>query len=102
MGILDVNTATMTLFSFRTVQREVHLCRARRLVYYVVTFKHDTIRIRTKEHGLHSTPITTYEWEESVYGKVTELMPQKSPAPKVKHVVTVSYYDDNLHHKVVA
>ena len=50
---------------------------------------------------MHSTPITTYEWEESVYGKVTELMPQKAPAPKVKHVVTVSYYDENLHHNVV-
>ena len=50
---------------------------------------------------MHSTPITTYEWEESVYGKVTELMPQKAPAPKVKHVVTVSYYDANMCHNVV-
>ena len=33
--------------------------------------------------------------------KVTELLPQDAPVPKGKHVVTLSYHDDNLHHKFV-
>ena len=65
----------MTLASFRAEPREGHLDRARRVVSYLVKFKHATIRIRTEEPDLSSIPITPYEWEESVYGKVTELLP---------------------------
>ena len=56
---------------------------------------------RTKEPDSSFTHITPYEWEESVYGKVTELLPQYTPKPKGKHVVTVSYLDPNLHHNAV-
>ena len=59
------------------------------------------MRIRTKEPDLSSIPITPYEWEESVCGKVTELLPQDAPVPKGKHVVIVIYHDANLHHNVV-
>ena len=101
IGEIRLNAAVMTLTSFRAEPREAHLDRSRRLVSYVVKFKHATIRIRTEGPDLSSMPVTPYEWEELVCGKVTELMPQDTPAPKVKHVVTVSYHDSNLHHNVV-
>ena len=46
-------------------------------------------------------PITPYEWEESVFGEVTELMPQDAPTPKRKNVIAVSYHDANLHYNCV-
>ena len=64
MGRLDVNAAVMNLDSFRAEPREGHLDGSRRLVSYLVKFKHATIRIRTKEPDLSSIPIAPYEWEE--------------------------------------
>ena len=61
LGRLDVNTAVMTLASFRAEPREGHLDRARRVVSYLVKFKHATIRIRTEEPDLSSIPIIPYE-----------------------------------------
>ena len=101
MGRLDDNTAVITLFSFRDGIREGHLCRSNGVVSYLVKFKHVTIRIRDKEPDASSIPITHYEWEESVYGKVSDLLPQHEPLPKGKQVVTVSYYDANLYHKFI-
>ena len=101
LGRLDVNTAVKTLASFRAKPRKGHLDRARRVVSYLVKFKHATIRIRTEEPDLSFIPITPYEWEESVYGKVTELLPIDAPTPKVKHATTVSYHNANVHHNVV-
>ena len=80
----------MTLASFRAKPREGHLNKSRRVVFYLVNFKHATIRIRTEEPDLSSIFITPYEWEESVWGKGTELLPQDAPRQKGKHVVTVS------------
>ena len=46
-------------------------------------------------------PITPYEWEESVYVKAFELLPQDAPMPEGKHVATVSYHDVNPCHNVL-
>ena len=36
-----------------------------------------------------------------MHGNVTELLPEDAPTPKGKHVVTISYHDDNLYHNVI-
>ena len=91
----------MTLASFRAEPIERHFDIARRAVSYLVKFKHVTIRIRTEETDLFSIPIAPYEWEESVWGKVAELLNQDAPTPKRKHAATVSYHDANLCHNFV-
>ena len=101
LGRLDANTAVMTLASFRAEPREGHPDRAKRVVSYLVKFKHAIIRIRTEEPDLSSIPITPYEQEESVYGKVSEFLLQDAPVPKGKQMVTVIYHDANLYHNVV-
>ena len=45
--------------------------------------------------------VTPYEWEDSVCGKASELIPQDAPMPKGKHVSTVSCHDSNIRHNVV-
>ena len=101
LGRLDVNTAVATLASFRAEPRKGHLERAKRVVGYLVKFRHATIRFRTEEPDMSSIPTTSYDWEESVYGKVSELLPEDAPEPKGKHVVTISYHDANLYHNVI-
>ena len=59
---LDVNTAVMTLSSFRAEPREGHLDRARRASSYLVKYKHTKIIIRTEELDTSSVPITPYDW----------------------------------------
>ena len=76
--------------SFRAEARKVDLDKAKRVVSYLVKFKHATIRISVEEPELSSIPITNYDQEECVYGKVTELLPHDPPPPKGKHAATVS------------
>ena len=63
LGRLDVNTAVVTLASFKDEPREGNLDRARQVVSCLVKFKHATIIIRTEETNLSSIPMTPYEWE---------------------------------------
>ena len=101
LGRLDVNATVMTLASFRAKPREGNVDRARRVVSYLVKFKHATIRIGTEEPDLSSMPITPYEREESVCGKVSEIIYQDTPAPKGKYATTLIYLGSNLCHNVL-
>ena len=91
----------MTLTSFRAEPRQGHLDRAKRVISYLVRFEHATIRISTEEPDVSIIPITHYDWEDSVYGKVKELLPRDAPALKVKYALTVSYYDANHYYNVI-
>ena len=101
LGRLEVNTAEMTLASFRDDPRQGHLDRCKKVVSYLAKFKCATIRIRTAEPDTLSTPTVPRDWEESVCGKFKELSPHDAPASLEKHVVTISYYDDNMFHNVM-
>ena len=46
-------------------------------------------------------PDKTHDWEESVHGKVSEVLPADAPEPSGKFVVTISYRDANLYHNVL-
>ena len=63
--------------------------------------KHVTIRIRTEEPDLSALPDQEFEWEKSVHGNVTELLPKDAPEPLGKPVVTISYHDANLYHNII-
>ena len=74
----------MTLASFRDEPMQAHADRSKRVISYLVRFKHDIIRIRTEEPDSSSIPVTHHDCKESVYGKVTELLPHNAPTPKRK------------------
>ena len=101
LGRLDVNTAVMTMSSFRVEPRKGHMDRVKRIYSYLSKFRHATIRIRTEEPDLSGLPDQAFDWEESIYGEVTELLPEDAPRPLGKSVTTISYHDANLYHNVI-
>jgi hypothetical protein len=56
------------------------------------------IRIRTHEPDYSAIPIIKYDWENSVYGEVAELIPSDAPTPKGRPVTLTHYVDANLYH----
>ena len=76
--------------------------RLKRTHRYSLRFKCAAIRIRPEEPGVSDLPKKIYDWEESVYGKVSEVLPADAPEPLGKFVVTISYHDTNLCHNVLA
>ena len=101
IGRLDVATAVMTMGSYRVAPREGHLRRLRRIYGYLARMKHGTIRYRTGMPDYSQLQIPEYEWERSVYGKVTELVPKDVPPPLGKPVLQTTYVDANLMHNIV-
>lgn len=91
----------MTMGSYRVAPREGHLRRLRRIYGYLARMKHGTIRYRTGMPDYSQLQIPEYEWERSVYGKVTELVPKDVPPPLGKPVLQTTYVDANLMHNIV-
>jgi len=75
--------------------------RVKRIYSYLSKFKHATIRIRTKEPDLSGLPNQAFDWEESIHGEVTELLPEDVSQPCGKSVTTISYYDANLYYNII-
>ena len=63
LGRLDINTAVMTMSSFRVELRKECIDRVKRIYSYLSKFKHATIRIRTEEPYLSSLPDQASEQE---------------------------------------
>jgi hypothetical protein len=64
--------------------------------------RHGCIRIRTEEPDYSDLPDPHYDWSRTVYGKVSEEIPDDVPKPKGKRVVTTTYKDANLYHDWVS
>ena len=89
IGRFDIQTAVMSMSSFRAAPRRGHLDRLKRIYGYLAKMKHATIRIRTDEPDLSSVPECKFDWERTVYGDVSELIPTDAPKPRGKYVVLV-------------
>ena len=63
--------------------------------------RHAAIRIRIEEpdfSALAEDPIT---WDQSIYGNVKEEIPNDTPKPLGKFVITTYYEDSNLFHDIM-
>ena len=101
IGRLDINTAVMSLSSFRAMPRQGHMDRVKRMYGYLSKMKDAMIRIRTEEPDLSELPIQSFDWEKSVYGNVTEIIPKDLPTPLGKYVTLTHYFDANLYHDMM-
>jgi hypothetical protein len=101
IGRFDITTAVMTMSSFRAMPRIGHMTRVKRLYGYLAKMKDGAIRIRTGEPDYSALPDQAFEWERSVYGDVSEMLPSDAPKPLGKYVTLTHYYDANLFHDIV-
>jgi hypothetical protein len=97
----DINTAVMTLSSFRTNPRLGHLNRCKRVYGYLYMMRKAAIRIRVDEPDYSALPTKVYDWEQSIYSGAEELLADDNPIPLGKPVVMTTFVDANLYHDLV-
>jgi hypothetical protein len=73
----------------------------KRLYGYLAKMKDGVIRIQTGEPDYSALPDQEFDWERSVYGNVSEMLPSNAPRPLGKYVMLTHYYDANLFHDIV-
>ena len=102
IGRFDVATAVMTLSSFRAAPRRGHLDRAKRIYGYLSKMRHGSLRIRTEEPDFSDLPNLEYDWSQTVYGNLSEMLPHDAPDPLGQFVTLSHYVDANLMHDVIS
>ena len=103
LGRWDIQTAVMTMSSFRSKPREGHMLRVKRIYAYINRFKHFMIRFRTQEPDLSNLDRATHgEWDKSVYEEFHEELPTDAPEPLGKRVTLIHWFDANLMHDVLS
>ena len=100
IGRFDVITAVMTMSGFRVAPRKGHLDRLKRIYGYLSKMRHASIRIRTEEPDYSDIPDLQHDWSRSVYGEISEILPNDAPAPLGKYVTLTHYVDANLMHDI--
>ena len=81
LGRIDVFVACMTMSRWRAAPRIGHLERVKRIYGYLDKFEAGYCRVETDEPDLSHLPEPTYDWGESIYGKVREEIPDNAPNP---------------------
>ena len=100
-GRLDVAITVMTLSGFRSVPRQGHLDQVKRVVGYLSAMKRAVIRYRTGLPDYSDISYKRNDWEKSVYGDVTELLPTNAPKALGAPVILTHYVDANLYHNMI-
>ena len=64
--------------------------------------RHAAIQVQTDEPDFSAFPDTTYDWVQSVYGNVKEVIPEDCPKLLGKHGTLLHYIDVNLYHDMLS
>ena len=100
IGRFDIQTATMTLSSFRAAPRKGHMDRVKRIYGFLSKMRNAVIRVRTDIPDYSDLPTQEYDWERSVYGECSELVPEDAPEPLGNWVRYTHFVDANLMHDI--
>ena len=76
----------MTMSRFRQQPRIGHLERLKKIIGYLASFPHGSIRFRLHEPEYSNLPQKEYDWQRTVYASSKEEIPHGIPEPKGKHV----------------
>ena len=63
--------------------------------------KHAVIRVQTDLPDYSDLEPQVFDWAQSIYGNVTEMIPDDAPTPLGKPVIITTYKDANLFHDLV-
>ena len=103
LGRWDIQTAVMTLSSFRAKPRHGHLNRAKRVCAYIKRFRHYVLRFRTEEPDLSDLDGSSQSnWSKDVYEEFQEEIPEDAPEPLGNRVTTIHWFDANLMHDILS
>jgi hypothetical protein len=103
IGRWDVQTAVMTLSSFRAQPRKGHLERVKRIYGYIAKYRDYCIKLRTEEPDLSAlNNKIDLDWSKSIYGDHDEDRAEDTPPPLGKRVTLIHYFDANLMHDVLS
>ena len=69
---------------------------------YLSKMRHSAIRVLTDEPDFSALPDITYDWSQSVYGNVKEVIPEDCLKPLGKHVTLSHYVDANLYYDMLS
>ena len=98
IGRSDITTAVMSLSSFRAMPRRGHMDRVKRIYGYLSKMREAVIRVRTDKPDYSGLADQEFDWEKSVYGNVSVILPTDAPRPLGKYVTLTHYFDANLYH----
>jgi hypothetical protein len=101
IGRFDILTAVMYMSSFRAAPRVGQLERLKRSYGFLSKMRHAVLRIHTEYPDYLDLPDLEHNWSQSVYGEITEVIPQDAPETLGKDVTTTHYVDANLMHDLV-
>jgi hypothetical protein len=101
LGRFDIHTSTMTMSQFRAAPRQGHLDRLQQMYGYLRKYASAAIRVHIEEPHFSELPDQEFDWCETVYGKVEELLPADAPRPLRKAITTVHCTDANLQHDLL-
>ena len=101
LGRFDIAQAVMTMGRFRAAPRQGHMDRIKRIYGYIRKFDSGAIRFRTDTPDYSHLPDQSYDWMYTVYGNVTEELPDNMPTPLGKPISITTYVDANLYHDLV-
>ena len=102
IGRWDIQTAVMTMSSFRAQPQIGHLLRLKRMYGYLIKFCNYKICFRVDEPNYKGIHVKKHDWSNTPYGNGEEDLPTDAPQPKGKRVVLTHYYDANLMHDVLS
>jgi hypothetical protein len=101
LGRFNIQTPVTTMSRFRQCLHLGRLDRLKRNYGYLRKYKHGAIRVRVGLPDLKEVPDIEYNWMNTVYGKVQELMPHDMAEPLGNEVITITYEDANLYHNMI-
>ena len=101
LGRFYIFSAVITFSRFRTMPRNGHLQRVKRIIGYVNFTKDGAIRVNTDIPVFSRFPDLVFVCATTIYGKVQELILDDMPQPLGKPVVLSSFVDANLYHDYV-
>ena len=100
-GCFDINTAVMTLSSFRAQPRCSCLECIKHIYGYLYKLRNAQICMHTQEPDYSDVPEAEYDWLVQVCICISELIPKDTPEPLGRHVTLTHYVDANLYHNML-
>ena len=88
----------MTLSSFHAMPCQGHMEHVKCIYGYLSKMKEAIICIWVEEPDLSGMPEQDFDWSNTVYGNVKEIIANDKPEPLGNCVTLLHYYDANLYH----